>query len=78
MPKLVPISAKKMIKILVALGFIEIRSRGSHHFFLNSKTKNTTVIPIHGNENLGIGLLKEILKDIDLSVTEFDQLRRKQ
>lgn len=77
MPKLVPISAKKMIKILTKLGFAEIRSRGSHYFFLNSKTKNTTVVPIHGNEDLGTGLLKEILKDIDLSVEEFDRLRKK-
>jgi len=77
MPKLVPISAKKMIKILKKKGFLVLRQKGSHIFLENFKTKYTTVVPLHSNENLGIGLLKSILNDIEMSVEEFDRLRRK-
>ena len=70
MPKLNAISGKKMIKILKLLGFREIRSNGSHHFFFNEQTRNTATIPIHGNEDLGKGILKQILQDIELSVEE--------
>lgn len=77
MPKLNPVPAKKMVKILLRLGFYNMRTRGSHHFFFNPATKKTTTIPIHGNENLGTGLLKEILKDIDISVEEYESLRKK-
>lgn len=77
MPKLNPLPAKKMVKILLKLGFKEMRSRGSHHFFLNKDTEMTTVVPIHQNEDLGIGILKEILKDIKLSVEDYERLRRK-
>ena len=77
MAKLHPLPAKKMVKILLFLGFQEIRVKGSHHFFFNPKTRKTTTIPIHHNEYLSIGILKEILKDIDLSVSEYEKLRRK-
>jgi len=77
MPKLHPLAAKKMVKMLLKLDFQEIRVKGSHHFFFNPITKKTTTIPIHGNEDLGKGILKEILKDIDLSVEDYEKLRRK-
>ncbi|MDP3900021.1 MAG: type II toxin-antitoxin system HicA family toxin [bacterium] len=77
MSKLNIISAKKMIKILKHLGFVLLRSKGSHHFFINHESKRTTTVPVHDNEDLGIGLLKEILKDLDMSVEEYEELRRK-
>lgn len=76
MPKLNPLPAKKMVKILHRLGFQELRVRGSHHYFFNPTTKKTASVPIHGNEYLSIGILKEILRDIDLSVKEYEQLRQ--
>jgi len=77
MPKLHPLAAKKMVKMLLKLGFQEIRVKGSHHFFFNPITKKTTTIPIRSNEALGKGILKEILKDIDLSIDDYEKLRRK-
>lgn len=76
MPRLHPIPAKKMIKILLRLGFSEVRSKGSHHFFFNLTNRKTATVPIHGNEYLSIGILKEILRDIELSVEEYEKLRR--
>lgn len=77
MARLNPLPAKKMVKILLRLGFQEVRSKGSHYFYFNPKTKQTATIPIHGNEYLSIGILKEILRDIDLSVENYEKLRRK-
>lgn len=77
MPRLNPLPAKKMVKILLQLGFQEVRVKGSHHLFFNSVTRKTATIPIHGNEYLSIGILKEILRDINLSVENYDKLRQK-
>lgn len=66
-----------MIKILLFLGFREIRTKGSHHFFFNQDTKKTATVPVHGNEYLSRGILKEILRDIELSVEDYEKLRRK-
>ena len=76
MPPLHPIPAKRLVKILLYLGFQNIRIRGSHHFFFNPITRKTTTIPIHGNESLSIGILKEILRDIEISSEEYETLRR--
>jgi predicted RNA binding protein YcfA (HicA-like mRNA interferase family) len=76
MPKLNPISGKQMMKLLQLLGFNLIRIKGSHHYFFHPQTKKTASVPVHRNEALGIGLLKAILRDIDLGSEEFEKLRR--
>lgn len=75
MPKLNPISPKILEKILNTLWFHHIRTHWSHKFYFNETTKQTTVIPFHWNEEISVGLLKKILRDIELSVEEFDKLR---
>jgi len=77
MPKLNPVTAKKLIKILNKLGFNLLRIRGSHHFFLNSKTGKTATIPLHNNQVLSIGILKKILKDVELNIESYEKLRKK-
>lgn len=77
MSKLNPLTAKKMVKMLYRLGFRELRARGNHHYFFNPLTKKTASVPIHGNEELSIDILKEILRDIDLPIEEYEKLRRK-
>lgn len=74
MPKLVPIKPRKMIKILLQLGFIERDAEGSHIFFSDNNGL-TTVIPVH-NKDLSRGLLRKILNDIQLSVEEYEKIRR--
>ncbi len=74
MPQLNPISPKKLIKILLSLWFKEIRIRWSHHFYKN-KIWITTVVPIHWNDDVCVGLLKKILRDIWKNTEEFEFLR---
>lgn len=61
-----------MIRFLERQGFVLVRVRGSHHF-LDRDGIHTTV-PVHGNASLKIGTLRSILRDIDLSPAEFEQM----
>jgi predicted RNA binding protein YcfA (HicA-like mRNA interferase family) len=74
MSNLTMISDKQMVKLIVLLGFVEVRQKGSHVFFAHPDGR-TTVVPCH-NEDLSRGLLRKILKDIDLSVLEYEKLRK--
>lgn len=76
MPKLIPISGRRFCKLVEKLGFEKIHQVGSHTRYVHPDGRKT-VIPVHGDEELGKGLLAEILKQIDLSREEYDTLRRK-
>lgn len=76
MPKLPRIKARELIKILNKLGFEEIRQRGSHKFFKHPDGRVTTV-PFHQQEELGVGLLRDILNQIQISPEEFKKLLKK-
>lgn len=72
MPHLAPVSAKKLIAMLEREGFVCARTKGSHCYFLDEVRKKTTVVPVHGNRDIGTGLLRAILRDIDMSVDDFN------
>lgn len=74
MSKLTIISSKDMVKILEYLEFQEIRQKGSHKCFTH-KDGRITVVPFHG-EVLGRGLIRKILNDIEISVDEYERLRK--
>ena len=76
MTKLVSISGKQMCKLLEKLGFQLMHQTGSHNRYKHADGR-LTVVPVHGNEDLGKGLLAEILKQIKLDREEYDKLRRK-
>lgn len=74
MVKLITISGRKFCKILEKLGFKKIYGRGSHIRFKHPDGRRT-IVPVHANEDLGKGLLREILKQIKLSKEEYEELR---
>lgn len=55
-------SGKQLAKLLEKNGWILLRVQGSHHIY--GKPGNTVRIsvPIHGNKDLKIGILKHLLK----------------
>lgn len=65
-----PISANKIIKVLGKLGFNPVRQKGSH-LVLQHSDGRMTVVPIHGNEEIGRGLLLKIIRDGKVSKEEF-------
>jgi len=75
MSKLPIISPTQMSKILRHLGFVFLRQKGSHAYFRHPDGR-ATVIPIHKGEDLGRGLLRAILRDIDITPEEYERLRK--
>jgi predicted RNA binding protein YcfA (HicA-like mRNA interferase family) len=69
MTRLPRLKGKELIRILEKLGFEVVRSRGSH-FFLRHSDGRVTTVPVHSGEMLGPGLLRSILRDVELSVND--------
>ena len=76
MSNLPRIDGKKMLKVLRKAEFEVIRVKGSHHFVRHSDGRST-VVAVHGNETIGVGLFHKILKDCEISVEEFINLLEK-
>jgi len=64
------LSAKKIIRALKKIGFLKVRQKGSH-VIMRHPDGRMTVVPIHRGEDIGPGLLLEIIKDTKLSKEEF-------
>ena len=73
MTRLPRIRATEAIAALRKVGFEVVRVKGSHHVLARTDGR-TTVIPVHAGEDLGPGLLRQILRDAELSVDEFRKL----
>jgi predicted RNA binding protein YcfA (HicA-like mRNA interferase family) len=74
--KLKPLPARKVIKILALMGFEIARKHGSH-LVLKHPDGRITVVPVHGGEKIGPGLLQKIIKDAKLTKEEFTRLLEK-
>lgn len=66
---------QEVASILEKLGFQEARQRGSHKQYRHPDGRRTTV-PFHSGRDISPILLKQIIKDIELTIHEF--LRSKQ
>ena len=69
MTRLPRLKGRELIRILEKLGFNVERSRGSH-FLLRHPDGRATTVPVHSGEILGPGLLRAILRDVELSPEE--------
>lgn len=76
MSKLTLVSGKDFCKLLRKLDFKMIKAKGSHFRFKHFDGRRT-VVPVHGNEQLGRGLIKKILNQIGLSREEYENLIEK-
>jgi len=61
---------RTMDKVLLRLGFQPVRQRGSHLFYRHPDGRTTTV-PNHPGRDLARPLLREILREIELSPEQF-------
>jgi predicted RNA binding protein YcfA (HicA-like mRNA interferase family) len=69
MTRLPRIKGKQLVKALGKLGFSIVRTRGSHIFLKHADGRVTTV-PMHSGEVIGPGLLRAILRDIEMTTEE--------
>ena len=61
---------REVVRILEAMGFVNVRQRGSHMQYRHSDGRCTTV-PFHAGRDLSPILLRQIVKDIALTMDEF-------
>lgn len=71
MSKLPLIDAERMEKLLLLLGFNRVRQKGSHAFYRHSDGRATS-IPHHRARVLARPLIREILREVQLSVDEYN------
>lgn len=69
-----PAKAGELVKVAKKLGFVKARQKGSHARWKHSDGRATT-IPIHGKTEIGGWLFYEILEQLGITETEFDEYR---
>ena len=73
MTRLPRIKGKELIRALERAGFRIDRTRGSHVFLKHSDGR-ATAVPVHSSETLGPGLLRSILRDIEMTAERLTEL----
>lgn len=72
MTRLPIVNAKTMEKVLLRQGFERVRQKGSHVFYRHADGRTTT-IPHHPGRDLARPLIREILREIELSPDRFTE-----
>lgn len=70
MTRLPIVDFKKMERVLVNLGFQAARQKGSHVLYRHPDGRTTT-LPKHPNRDLARPLIREILREIEISPDQF-------
>ena len=68
-----PTKVRKVLKVLDEIGFRLARVHGSHLIFKHPYGR-MTVVPRHGNEEIGRGLLRKIAEEMRISPEEFARM----
>ena len=75
MSKLPLLKAKEISKMLLKMGFVFKRQKGSHMFYEHPDGR-TTIIPNHQGEDIDRGLLSKIIReDLKMEKDEFIKQR---
>jgi predicted RNA binding protein YcfA (HicA-like mRNA interferase family) len=70
MARLPVLKPREVARVLDRLGFVDVRQRGSHRQYRHADGRCTTV-PFHGSRDISPLLLKQIIKDIQITPEEF-------
>ena len=71
MSRLNIINSKKMEKLILRVGFEKIRQKGSHAFYRHANGRSTT-IPHHKARMLARPLIREILREIEITIDDYN------
>ena len=72
MTRLPVVDFARMDKVLLSLGFEPVRQKGSHVFYRHPDGRTTTV-PNHPGRDLARPLIREILREIELTPGQFQR-----
>jgi predicted RNA binding protein YcfA (HicA-like mRNA interferase family) len=65
-----------MEKLLLRLGFEKVRQKGSHAFYRHADGRTTT-LPHHKGRLLARPLIREILREIEITVEDYNNYLEK-
>ena len=65
------LSGKAIVKALAKVGYVKVRQRGSH---IRLRCPGKTSITVPNHKSVGVGLLRKVLRDAELTVEEFSRL----
>lgn len=63
-----------MDKLLKKAGFEEMRQKGSHVFYRRVSDGRTTTLPNHGKQDIARPLIREILREIEMTPDQYVNL----
>ncbi len=67
------VNFKRMEKVLLRMGFEPVRQKGSHIFYRHPDGRTTTLAN-HPGRDLSLPLIREILREIELSPEQFKEI----
>ncbi|MCX5646757.1 MAG: type II toxin-antitoxin system HicA family toxin [Phycisphaerae bacterium] len=73
MSRLILVDVARMEKLLFRLGFEKVRQKGSHAFYRHPDGRVTT-IPHHKGRMLARPLIRDILREIEITVEQYNEL----
>ncbi len=73
MARLPVLKPREVARVLEDMGFVAIRQRGSHKQYRHPDGRGTTV-PFHGSRDVSPFLLRQIIRDIEITTEEFLRL----
>lgn len=70
MGRIPPLRPREVEKLLLALGFVVVRQRGSHKQYRHPDGRGTTV-PFHPGQDVSPTLIRKIARDIRMDAEVF-------
>ena len=67
------VTGAHVVRSLRKVGFELVRQRGSHAIMKHPDGRST-VVPIHGGETIGVGLMSKIQRDVGIDRETFIEL----
>ena len=67
------VTGAHVVRSLRKAGFELVRQRGSHAIMKHPDGRST-VVPIHGSETIGVGLMSKIQRDVGIDREAFIEL----
>lgn len=74
MTRLPRVSGKEVLSTLRQNGFEVVHVRGSHHYLRKPASGKLVVVPVHGSSTIPTGTLKSILRQAELTTSEFERM----
>ena len=74
MPKQPVVSGRQAVEAFTKIGYRVVRRKGSHIRLRDDENEKHRPLTVPDHETLKTGLLRQLIRDADLTVEEFERL----